>query len=109
MKTVPFLIAALFVSAGCVSLLLGHPNLMFFITLPLVLSDVSRYLRPPRQIIVLYLAILGFAVAVLACQFLLPVSAFKSVQRVICHPAFVVPLWLFAFWGLFRWHRELQS
>jgi hypothetical protein len=109
MKTFPFIIAAVVVSAGCLSLLFHHPELMFVIMLPVVLSDVSRYLRPPRVIMILYLFLLGFAVAALACHWLLPSSAFGTVQSVICHPAFVIPLWLFVLLGLFRWHKELQS
>ncbi|MBI5799317.1 MAG: hypothetical protein HZA92_01145 [Verrucomicrobia bacterium] len=109
MKTFPFVTAAILVSGGCLSLLFHHPELTGFALFPVVLSGVSQYLRPPRVILILWVFFVGLTLALLACGWLLPSSTFATVQDVVCHPAFVLPLWMFTLLRLFRWRKELQS
>jgi hypothetical protein len=62
---------------------------------------------PRRELwgmVALLAAVIG---ASAAAKHFLPSSAAEMVRRVVSHPAFVVPLWLFMLWGLFRhWQRQ---
>jgi hypothetical protein len=48
----------------------------------------------------------AFVAAVVAAKYFLPSSAADVALRVMCHPAFVVPVWLFMMWGLFHHYQR---
>ena len=115
MKTstiIRFVVAAVLISTGCALLLADvyrGPLLfglatIFFMPRSELTQPVSR-----RE----YFGMLGLLFALiaasLAAKYFLPSSAADLVHRVICHPAFVVPLWIFMMWGLYRHYQRQRG
>jgi hypothetical protein len=106
---VRFGIAAFLASAACALLLAGvHSWLLFGLAL-LFWMPRSELTQPITRrelwgMATLLAAVIG---ASAAAKHILPNSAAEKVRRVVFHPGFVVPLWLFMMWGLFRhWQRQ---
>jgi hypothetical protein len=69
----------------------------------------SELTRPiPRRELWLTFGVLALFIGVIgAANFIVSKSASDVMQRIICHPAVVVPLWILMLWGLFRhWQRQ---
>ena len=110
MKTsleVRFGIAAVLITAGC-GLFLAEVYSWIPFGLALLFwmprSEFTRPIRRPELWGMLGVLIALIAVMV-AAKYVLPSSAADGTKRVISHPAFVVPFWLFVMWGLFRQWR----
>jgi hypothetical protein len=105
-----FSIAEMLISLGCLLLLTGFSGIgIFFGLAVLFYMPRSELNRPiPRTELWMSLGILAaFIAAVVACKFLVPVSIGTSIQRIIRHPAFVVPLWLLMLGGLYcHWQQQ---
>ena len=103
-----FAVAAVLISAGCALLLAGveRGGFLFCLATVFYMPRSELYQPVPRRELWLMLGVLlTLIVTIVAAKYLLPSSAADVVHRVICHPAFVVPLWLFMLWGLFRHYR----
>ncbi len=106
-----FLIAAMLISAGCALLLAGNERagILFGLAVVFFMPRSELYQPIPRRELWIVLGVLIALVApIVAVKYLLPSSVADVVHRVICNPAFVVPLWLFMLWGLFR-HYWIQK
>ena len=69
-------------------------------------SELHRPI-PRSELWVMSGVLIAFVAVIIACKYFVPVSVGDSIQRVIRHPAIVVPLWLFMLWGLYRhWQRQ---
>jgi hypothetical protein len=101
---VSFTIGVIMISVASWQLLTGHISsagylfgmtaLGFFIPgLAKPRANSARRLRPAA---ITLLAISTLTVA--ASHF-----ASATICRIICHPAVVIPLWLFLMWGMIRW------
>jgi len=113
MKTslnVRFGVAAVLISAGCALLLAGvyYSGPLFGLAL-LFWMPRSELTEPiPRHELWGMLAgLIALIAAAIAAKYILPSSAADVTKRVLSHPGFVVPLWLFMLWGLFRqWQAQ---
>ena len=104
-----FGVAAVLTSAACALLLAGiYAGLLLGMTVILFMPRTELTQPIPRRELWIMLALLAAVIgASAAAKYLLPSSAAGMVRRVVFHPAFVVPLWLFMMWGLFRhWQRQ---
>lgn len=110
LKIASFLIAVLMVSWTCVELLISSDaDGLGVALLPMLLlgcvDRTSRTLvssKPPMLI----LSCIGFTVLMLASS-LAPQPISHPLQRVVHHPGFVIPVWLFLVWQLVRlWQKE---
>jgi len=108
-RIIQFVVAAMLFSIGCVSLL-AHGvfaiSTVCFGLPAVVLMGCAAVTRPiPRQeflVGVVFLAVLVAAVILL--KLFVPDSVG---ERVVRHPAFVIPLWVLMMSGLiWRWRRE---
>jgi len=114
MKTsiiIRFVVAAILIGAGCALMLTGfYRGVLLFCVATIFYMPRSELTRPiPRREFWITLGVMFALIAAgFAAQHFLPGSAAGVVQRVACHPAFVVPLWLFMMWGLFR-HFKRQK
>ena len=114
MKTsivIRFAIAAALITAGCALLLAGSDlvGILFGLAVIFFMPRSELYQAiPRRELWIMFGVLLALIAAIAAAKYLLPGSAADAVHRVICHPAFVVPLWLFMLWGLFR-HYQIQK
>lgn len=103
--TIRFGIAAMLISAGCALLLAGVSRAGFLFALATVFfmprSELTQPIRR-HELWAMFGVLLALIAAAVAAKHFLPSAAADLVQRVICHPAFVLPLWLFMLWGLFR-------
>jgi len=112
MKTllhVRFGIAAVLTSAGCAFLLAGIYAGVLFGLAVIFFMPRSELTEPiPRHELWGMLGLLvALIAAAVAAKYVLPSPAADMIKRVLSHPAFVVPLWLFMLWGLFRhWQRQ---
>ena len=109
--TIRFVVAAVLISAGCALLLAGveRGGFLFCLATVFYMPRSELYQPVPRRELWLMLGVLSALIAAsLAAKYFLPRSAADTVRRVICHPAFVVPVWLFMMWGLFR-HYQRQK
>jgi hypothetical protein len=62
---------------------------------------------PRRELWGMLGILVGLIAAAVAAKYVLPSSGADVIKGVFSHPAFVVPLWLFMLWGLFRhWQRQ---
>ena len=107
-----FGVAAVLISAGCALLLDGiHQSPMLFGAATVFFMPRSELTQPiPRRELWAMLGVLlALIAASVAAKYLLPSSAGDVVWRVICHPAFIVPLWLFMMWGLFRHYQRQRD
>ena len=99
-----FGVAAVLISAGCALLLAGVYAWLLFSLALLCWMPRSELTEPIRRSELW--GMLGILVALIAAsvlaKYLLPSSAADVTKRVLFHPAFVVPCWLFMLWGLFR-------
>ena len=105
-----FGIAAVLITAGCVLSLLGFSNGgVLFALATVFFMPRSELARPiPRRELWLTFGVLVLLIAlIVAAKFLIPKSAADVMERIICHPVVVEPLWLLMLWGLFRhWQRQ---
>jgi|SRR5690348_7198356 len=105
-----FGIAAFLITAGCLLLLLGFSNGgVLFALATVFFMPRSELTRPiPRRELWLTFGVLILLIAlIVAAKFLIPKSAADMMERIIRHPAVVVPLWMLMLWGLFRhWQRQ---
>ena len=105
-KVSSFVIAAFLVTAECLELLTSSGSAgIGFAMVPLMFSTCAdgKYLRKPAM---LTACCLGFTVMFMICEHL-PDLEYGPAQRVIHHPGFVVPLWVFLLWQLLRlWRLE---
>ena len=114
MKTsiiIRFGVATVLVSAGCALLLAGvyRGGILFPLATIFFMPRSELYQPiPRRELWVMFGVLFAFIAAIVSAKYFLPSSAADTVWRVICHPAFVVPLWLFMMWGLFR-HYQRQK
>jgi hypothetical protein len=106
-----FGVAAVLISAGCLLLLAGVQRVGMLFGLATVFfmprSELTQPI-PRRELWLMFVVLITLIAASLAAKYFLPSSAADTVRRVICHPAFVVPVWLFMMWGLFR-HYQRQK
>jgi hypothetical protein len=103
--TFRFVIAAILVSAGCYALLARWPDpAIFFGFLPIVTMSRSEMAKPipSRELLIIIGIALAFVVVVIASKWLVPRSVDADIQSVMRHPAFVLPLWIFLLWILYR-------
>jgi hypothetical protein len=117
-KIIRFVVAAILASGGCLALLFHgniHVTRCCFLALPVVLmrrSDFRPKLSLSRDLLIVVLFLYGF-VFMDNCLSFLPNSAYDSIQHVIRHPAFVLPVWLFIHWGFFRrwqsWNKSMPN
>jgi hypothetical protein len=62
---------------------------------------------PSRQLLTTFGLLLALTFTIIACQIFGSVPAFATIRGIICHPAFVVALWLFLMWGVYRrWQKQ---
>jgi hypothetical protein len=108
-RIIQFVVAAVLFSIGCVALL-AHTlfvlsNLCF--VLPgLILMPRSELSRPVprRELFGVFVALLILAAVILCLKLLIPNSVG---ERIVCHPAFVIPLWILMMSSLiWRWRKE---
>jgi len=115
-RVIQFVIAAVLFSAGCVALLahafIGFTTVCFCLP-PVVLMRRSEAARPiPHRDGVLDwvfgVSLIIFFVVVMTLIFLGKMQVpFSAAERVIRHPAFVIPLWVLIMLGLvWRWRKE---
>jgi hypothetical protein len=109
MKTsiaIRFGVAAAIISAGCALLLAGiyrGGGILFGLATVFFMPRSELYQPIPRRALwVTFGILIALVAAIVAAKYLLPTSAAGAADRVICHPAFVVPLWLLMLWGLFQ-------
>ena len=105
-----FVIAAVLISAGCLLLLSGISNGGVVFGLATVFfmprSELTRPI-PRRELWLTFGILLVLIVVIIATKNFVPSSASELMERLICHPAVVVPLWLLMLWGLLRhWQRQ---
>jgi FlaA1/EpsC-like NDP-sugar epimerase len=107
-RIIQFVVAAVLFSIGCIALL-AHG--LFVISticfcLPVILMGCSTATRPiSRRELWAPIAVLVICVAVVIVLKLLVSDSVG--ERVVRHPAFVIPLWVLLMSGLFwRWRRE---
>jgi hypothetical protein len=102
--------AALLVTAGCALLWAGvYRGAILFALATVFFMPRSELTEPiPRHELWFMFAVLfALIAAALGAQYFLPTTAAHMAERVISHPAFLVPLWLLMLWGLFRhWQRQ---
>ena len=104
-----FGVAGVLISAGCALLLAGVYSWPLFGLALLFWMPRSELTRPiPRPELWGMLGVLITLIAVtIAAKYVLPSSGADVTKRVLSHPAFVVPFWLFVMWGLFRqWQMQ---
>ena len=105
-----FGVAALLITAGCALLWAGvyRGGILFALAVVFFMprSELTEPI-PRRELWVTFAVLLALIAGSLLAQHFLPASAAHMVERVISHPAFVVPLWLLMLWGLFR-HLQRQ-
>ena len=101
---VRFGVAGVLISAGCALLLAGVYSWPLFGLALLFWMPRSEFTRPiGRPELWATLGVLiALIAATVAAKYVLPSSAADVAKRVLSHPAFVVPFWLFVMWGLFR-------
>jgi hypothetical protein len=107
-----FGIAAVLISAGCALLLAGiyRGGILFgFATIFFMPRSELTQPIPRHELWVMFGVLLVLVAAIISAKYFLPGSAADIVRRVICHPAFVVPLWLFMMWGLFRHYQRQKA
>jgi hypothetical protein len=116
MKTslnVRFAVAAVLANAGCLFMLAHIPcGAILFSAAALFFMPRSELTKPipRREFWVTLGALFAFIAAAFAAKYVLPGSAADTALRVVCSPAFVVPLWLFMMWGLFcHYQRQKQG
>jgi hypothetical protein len=106
-----FGVAAVLISVGCAFLLAGvdRGGILFGLATVFFMprSELTKPI-PRRELWVMLGVLFAFIAVMVAARHFLPSSTGDTVRRVICHPAFVVPFWLFMMWGLFR-HYQRQK
>jgi hypothetical protein len=104
-----FVFAAILISAGCALMLAGMSRGVILFGLATVFwmprSELTQPI-PRREFWVTLGVLFAFVAAVVAAKYFLPSSAADVALRVMCHPAFVVPVWLFMMWGLFHHYQR---
>jgi hypothetical protein len=109
---VRFGVAAVLISAGCALLLAGvdrggllfAPATVFFMPRSELTGPIPR-----RELWGIFAVLIALITASVAARYLLPSSAADTVRRILCHPAFMVPFWLFMMWGLFRHYQRQRG
>lgn len=105
-----FGIGALLISAGCWLLLLGFTSGgVLFAAATVFFMPRSELTRPipGRELWLTFGGLLFFIALIVAAKFFIPKSASEVMDRIICHPAVVVPLWVLMLGGLFRhWRKQ---
>jgi hypothetical protein len=107
-----FGVAALLASAGCLLLLTtSSGGGVCFGVLPVLTMSRSEMRKPipSREILTLSVFLIGFVALILACKFFIPSSTASAIERVIRHPAFVLPFWLLLLWSLHRIYRRQKG
>jgi hypothetical protein len=113
MKTstgIRFAIAAIIGTLGCLGLLAHVTNagICFALAFPFVVgrAELTRPIpRSERRLTIIGVSI--FLAVVLTVPFLHMRSRSDAAQRIMGHPALVVPLWLMWLWFIYRaWQRE---
>ena len=109
-----FVIAAVLLSAGCINLFV-HAFFIFILIcffLPLVIlprrSEACRPFGDSRLDWVFCISLIIAFVTVMTLIFLGKMQVpFSAAGRVLCHPAFVIPLWVSLMsWLYWRWRRD---
>ncbi len=104
-----FGVAAVLITAGCGLLLAGVYSWLLFGLALLFWMPRSELTQPVSRPELWGMLVLLFALiaAAVAAKYVLPPSAADATKRVLSHPAFVAPFWLFMVWGLFRqWQAQ---
>jgi hypothetical protein len=104
-----FGVATVLISAGCALLLAGVYSWPLFGLALLFWMPRSEFTEqiPRRELWGMLALLIALIAAAIAAKYILPSSAAEVTKRVLSHPVFVVPLWLFMLWGLFRhWQRQ---
>jgi hypothetical protein len=113
-KAKPFVIAAVLCSAGCVNLLI-HALFIFSLICflcPLIFlprrSEAGRPFGDSRLDWVFGISLIVAFVTVMTLIFLGKMQVpFSVAGGVLCHPAFVIPLWVSLMsWLCWRWRKE---
>lgn len=113
-KIIPFrfAVAVFLVSVGCYALL-AHwfDAALFFCFLPTVTWSRSDMLRPIpcREVLILIGVVFTFIISIMACKWLMPAWIGSECERIIRHPALVIPFWLFLLWSLYRVYRRQKG
>jgi hypothetical protein len=115
MKTpimIRFGIAAILTTIGCTLLLAGVTRGSFLFGLAVIFfmprSELNEAI-PRRELWGMLGVILAFILASVAAKHLLPGTTTNTVRQVICHPAFIVPCWLWMMWALFRHYQKQKG
>lgn len=112
MKTsilIRFGIAAILTTAGCALILTGTDQGILLFNLAIIFFMPRSELRraiPLRELWGMFGVLLAISLVVYVVGHVLPGSAAAMVHRVVCHPAFVVPLWLWMMRGLFGHYQK---
>ena len=113
-KAKPFVIAAVLFSAGCVNLFV-HAFFIFILIcflLPLIIlprrSEAGRPNGDSRLDWIFGIFLMVAFATVMTLIFVGKMQVpFSVAGRVLCHPAFVISLWLsLMFWLYWRWRRD---
>jgi hypothetical protein len=109
-KSSRFVIAAVLTSAGCLLLLSGssHGGVLFGLATVFFMprSELKRPISR-RELWLTFGLLIALIVAIIAAKHFVTGSTSDVMERVIRHPAVVVPLWLLMLWGLLRhWQRQ---
>lgn len=106
-----FGVAVALITGGCLLMWAGlYRGVILFGLATIFYMPRSELTQPiPRHELWIALGVLfALIVASFAAKYFLPSSAADAVLRVMCHPAFVVPVWLFMMWGVCR-HYQRQK
>jgi len=107
-----FGVAGVLISVGCALLLFGAYRVGFlFGFATIVCMPRSEFTQPipHRELWIMIGALFAIITAMVSANHFFSTSAADAAMRVICHPGFVVPLWLLMMWALIRNYQGQKS
>jgi hypothetical protein len=112
MKTsilIRFGVVAVLISAGCALLLADNyrGGILFGVATVFFMprSELTQPI-PRRELWAMFGILFILVAASVAAKYFLPSSAADVIRRIICHPLFIVLLWLLMMWGLFHHYQR---
>ncbi|HEY4416835.1 MAG TPA: hypothetical protein VGO57_14180 [Verrucomicrobiae bacterium] len=110
--TFRFIVAAVMIALGCYAMIANwHGFGIFFMSVSVIMMSRSELTRPiPRRENFIFAgAALAFVILLISCQWLIPKSAAAAIDHATRHPAFVLPMGLLFYWGLYRMYRRRKG
>lgn len=101
-------VAVLSIALGCYALMARWPSPeIFFCLYPMLVMSPANMCRtvPNRKLLILTCPALAFVFLLAACRCLIPAPTASAIERVVRHPAFVLPYGLLLLWGIYRSYR----